>query len=97
MIGRSVGWLVCRSVGQSVGWSIGRLIDRSVGRSVGWLVGWLVGWSVGRLVDWLVGQRSVGRLVGRQLKQVALPCVQVRIRTIGIPLDNGDFPQSGRP
>ena len=55
LLSRSVGRLVCRSVG----WSFGRLVCRSVG----WSVGRSVDRPVSRLVGCLVG-RSVGRSVG---------------------------------
>ena len=58
LVGRSVGWLVCRSVGWLVGWFVGRLVGSLVGWLVGWLVSWLVGWLVSWLVGWLVGWKS---------------------------------------
>ena len=41
-MGRSVGWLIGRSVSRLVGWSVGWLISRLAGQSVGWSVGQLV-------------------------------------------------------
>lgn len=55
LVGRSVSWSVCRSVGRLVGRSGGRTVSWSVGG----LVSWLVGQSVGQLVSWSVSQSVI--------------------------------------
>jgi len=63
MIGWFVGWLFCRSVGQSgrsVGWSVACLVRKA---RKGWLVGWLVDWWIGgEGGHWLIGWLVAGRL-----------------------------------